>query len=486
MNTVKNNTYSKRWLILFTVVSATFMSTLDGSIINVALPDMSIKLNAPMASIEWVVTGFLITILATILIFGRLGDIKGKTKMFRFGVILFSVGSLLCGLTNSLTFLIAARSLQAIGAAATMATNQGIITQVFPANERGSALGIVGTFVALGGMAGPPLGGFIISIASWKYIFLINVPIGIIVFLISLKIFPQSTKVADEKFDIKGSILFIVFAVLMFGALVHGQTIGYKNPAMISAFIISIIAFILFIYSEKKEKYPLLQLDIFSNSLFSISIICGFVSFVSISASNIILPFYFEDAMSLSPSVTGLYMMVSPIVLSVVAPLSGHLSDRIGSEVLTLIGLVLTSVGLFLISTLTQNSAIIMIVVFIIIMTLGNGMFQSPNNSLIMSTVSKDKLGIAGSVNALVRNLGFVLGTSLSTLLLYNRMSHKIGYRVIDYVKGRSDVFMYGMKYVYICACALCIFGAIITAFRLFSSKKESEQILDNISNKNA
>ncbi|MEY8001257.1 MFS transporter [Clostridium sp. Mt-5] len=475
MNNTNNKTYDKRWIILFTVVSATFMSTLDGSIVNVALPDMSAKLHVAMAGIEWVVTGFLITILATILIFGRLGDIKGKTKVFRFGVILFTVGSLLCGLTNSLPFLIAARSIQAVGAAATMATNQGIITQVFPANERGSALGIIGTSVALGGMTGPPLGGFIVSAASWKYIFLINVPIGIIVFIMSIKIFPKSDKVLDEKLDGKGSFLFMISIILMFGALVQGQSIGYNNPIMISSFIVSLIAFVIFIIVETKIKLPLLQLGIFKNSLFSISIICGFISFVAISASNIILPFYFQDTMKLSPASTGLYMMVSPVVLSIVAPLSGHLSDKIGSEVLTLIGLFFTSLGLFFISSLSEKSPLIMIVIYIVIMTIGNGMFQSPNNSLIMSTVPRNKLGIAGSVNALVRNLGFVVGTSFSTLLLYNRMSYKMGYRVIDYVKGRDNVFMYGMRWVYISAAILCLIGALITAFRLYTSEKDKK-----------
>lgn len=472
MNKTENEIYKKRWIILFTVLSATFMATLDGSIVNVALPDMSAKLNVNMAGIEWVVTSFLITIAATILIFGRLGDIKGKTKIFKFGVVLFTLGSLLCGFTNSLPVLVAARVIQAVGASATMATSQGIITQVFPQNERGRALGVLGTFVALGAMAGPPLGGMIVSAMSWKYIFLINVPIGIVVFILTIKVFPKPTTVLNEKLDVKGAFLFTVAIILLFGALVQGQTIGYDNPAIISAFVIAVIAFVVFIIVEGRMEVPLLQLKIFNNSLFSISIVCAFISFIAISASNIILPFYFQDTLKLSPASTGFYMMVSPIVLAVVAPFSGYLSDKIGSEILTLMGLSLTSFGLFLISTLNQKSSIIMLMMYIVIMTIGNGMFQSPNNSLIMSTVSKDKLGIAGSVNALIRNLGFVMGTSLATLLLYNRMSYKVGYRVIDYIKGRDDVFIYGMKYVYLSAAVMCAVGMIITALRLYNSKK--------------
>lgn len=472
LNSKQNEIYKKRWIILFTVLSATFMSTLDGSIVNVALPNMAVNLKVGMAGVEWVVTSFLITVAATILIFGRIGDIKGKTKVFSFGVVLFTIGSLLCGFTNSLLVLVIARVIQAIGASATMATNQGIITQVFPGNERGRALGVLGTFVALGSMAGPPLGGFIVSALSWKYIFLINVPIGIAVFIMTMKVFPKSNKVINEKVDRRGAALFMIATVAFFGAIVQGQTTGYNNPVMIGAFIVSFAAFVAFIIIEKRIKMPLLDLSIFSNSLFSISIICAFISFVAISASNIILPFYFQDTLKFSAAVTGMFMMVSPIVLSIVAPFSGYLSDKIGSEILTLIGLIFTSLGLFLISSLNEKSSVAFLLIYIVVMTMGNGMFQSPNNSLVMSTVPKSKLGIAGSVNALIRNLGFVLGTSVSTLILYNRMSVKVGHRVTDYIVGRDDVFMYGMKFVYICAGSLCVFGAIITAFRLYNSKK--------------
>jgi EmrB/QacA subfamily drug resistance transporter len=479
LNKKENEIHKKRWMILFTVLSATFMATLDGSIVNVALPNMSDKLNVSMASIQWVVTSFLIAIVATILIFGRLGDIKGKTKIFKFGVIVFTLGSLLCGLTDSLLVLVVARVIQAIGAAATMANNHGIITQVFPKNERGRALGLLGTFVALGAMAGPPLGGMIVSAISWEYIFLINVPIGIMVFILSMKIFPKTSAVKREKFDFKGTFLFTVATVLLFGALVQGQTTGYSNPGMVSAFIIAVIAFAVFIRVESKIKWPLLYLKIFSNSLFSISIVCALISFIAISASNIILPFYFQYTLKLSPASTGFFMMVSPIVLSVVAPFSGYLSDKIGSEILTLIGLILTSLGLLLISTLNEKSSIIILMTYIVVMTIGNGMFQSPNNSLVMSTVPKDKLGIAGSINALIRNLGMVLGTSLATLLLYNRMSSKSGYRVVDYIKGRDDIFIYGMKCVYIAASVLCVVGVFITALRLYNSKKNKKSDTD-------
>lgn len=475
MEKTEEKIYKNRWLILFNVVMMTFMSCLDSSIINVALPVMSKQLSVSMAEIEWVVTSYLIVISSSILIFGRLGDIKGKTKIFKFGIILFTLGSLLCGISINLPMLVISRCVQAIGAAGAMATNQGIIAQVFPVNERGRALGITGTFVALGTMIGPPLGGFIVSVVSWKYIFLINLPIGLITFIIGIRILPSSQKAVDEKLDIKGALLFATSIVILFASLIQGHTMGYKNPIILGGFIVSIIAMILFIVVERRTEMPMLQLSIFNNKLFSLSIFCGFTSFIAIAASNIIQPFYLQDVIKMSPSVTGLLMMVYPIILSVVAPISGYLSDKIGSEFLTFLGLSLTSVGLFLMSTLSANSSVWTLVIFIAVMSLGNGLFQSPNNSLIMSTVPKNKLGIAGSVNALVRNLGMVVGVSLATTLLYNRMSEKIGYHVVSYVQGREEVFVYGMKYVYITAGGICVLGAILTAIRLYNRKIRSK-----------
>lgn len=475
MNNVDNNLNKNRWVILFTIVAMIFMCCLDSSIINVALPIMARNLSVTMSSIELVVTSYLIIISATILIFGRLGDMKGKTNIFRFGIAIFTLGSLLCGLSNSLTLLVISRVVQAIGAAATMATSQGIITQVFPSNERGRALGISGSFVALGTMVGPPLGGFIVSAFSWKYIFLINVPIGIITFFMSIKNFPKSNRRKEEKLDFKGAVLFSLAVVILFGAINKGQEYGYSNPLILGAFILTVVLVVVFIKVEKKVEMPLLNLEIFNNRLFSISVFCAFISFIAISSTSIIQPFYLQDVLKLTPAVTGVFMMVYPLILTIVAPISGRLSDKIGSEFLTFVGLIFISIGLFLMATLNEHSTLWVIAIFIALMSLGNGLFQSPNTSLIMSTVTKDKLGIAGSINALVRNLGMICGISLSTTLLYTRMSHKIGYHVTNFVQGREDVFIYGMRGVYICAAFICILGAIFTGVRLYKKRSIKE-----------
>jgi MFS family permease len=259
----------------------------------------------------------------------------------------------------------------------------------------------------------------------------------------------------------------MLFVIPLFVALGQGLNRGFTDPYILFGFIVAAISFITFILVESKRQDPLLQLDMFKNRLFSLSIFCGYITFIAIFCSNIIQPFYLQNVMAFTPQHAGLILMIYPLILTVVAPISGTLSDKIGSEILTFIGLSLVSAGLLLMSTLNEHSSILSLMLFTAIMSMGMGLFQSPNNSLIMSTVEKNKLGIAGSINALIRNLGMVCGIALATTLLYSRMSDKIGYRVTDFVEGRNDAFIYGMQTVYITAAVICAVGTILTLIRL-------------------
>lgn len=465
--------YKNKGLILINIVILTFMACLDGSIVNVALPVMANSFKVGMNSISIIVSVYLIAISGTILIFGRLGDTLGAIKIFKFGIVVFTLGSLLCALANSLGFLIFARIIQAIGAAGFMATNQGILTRVFPAGERGRALGITGSFVALGTLVGPPLGGFIVDVVSWKYIFLINLPIGLFAFIFGTKILPEDEQMDKARFDYKGAILFLVFIVSLFTALIVGEKAGFSKPYILGAFALAIISFILFLRVESREQSPILQLGIFKNQLFSLSILCGFLLFISINVSSIIMPFYLQDVVKQTPAVAGLYMMIYPLVLFVVSPVSGHISDKIGSEVLTFLGLVVYGTSFFMLSTLTQHFNSIKFILFVAIMALGNGMFQSPNNSLVMSSVPRNMVGIAGSINALIRNFGLVVGVSFSTLVLYGVMSSRLGYSVTTFVNGKEADFVYAMSIAFICAGIIALIGAVLTALRLIAKRRK-------------
>lgn len=467
METGNKDVYKIRWMILAVVVLLPFMATLDSTIVNVALPVMVNVFSVTMSSIQLIVICYLITIVSTILFFGRLGDIIGKSIVFNVGLLVFTAGSLLCGLSVNLIFLVLSRIVQAVGASAAMANNQGIITQVFPENERGRALGISGTFLALGTMIGPPLGGFIVSYLSWNYIFLINVPIGLTAAIVGFRILPRRLTKKSEGIDFIGAALSGASVIFLFYSLVKGETIGYGNSIIIGSFAIAILLFIIFIFVEKRLKYPLLDLSIFKNSLFSVGILCTFISYMSINSNNIVQPFYLENVMKITPSLTGIIMMTYPIILTLISPFSGYLSDRIGSEFLTFLGLVLIGAGMSLMATLNQNSAVWLMCIYISVMAVGNGLFLPPNNSLVMSSAPADKLGIAGSVNAFIRNLGQSSGVAVSTLLLYSLMSLKMGKKVLGYVEGRNDVFIFGMRYVYIMDALICVSGVVLTAVRL-------------------
>lgn len=213
-----NNHPNNKWIVLFVVVAMTFMATLDSSIVNVTLPVMSKNLEVPLSSIEWVIASYSIIICSTILFFGRLGDMIGKTKVFQCGSVVFTLGSLLCGVSHSFISLIIFRFIQGIGGAAYMANNHGIITEIFPREERGKALGILTTAVALGTMIGPPVGGIIASALNWHYVFLINIPIGVIVFIIGIKYLPR-IKRDSQKLDIAGAALQFLGISLFFWCL---------------------------------------------------------------------------------------------------------------------------------------------------------------------------------------------------------------------------------------------------------------------------
>ncbi|MBV7272951.1 MFS transporter [Clostridiaceae bacterium UIB06] len=468
--------YNRRWIILVVVLLGTLMATLDSSIVNVALPYMASELSVGLDTIQWVVTSYLIVISAFVLIFGRIADIIGKSLVYQYGFLLFTFGSLLCGISKTVGFLVISRIIQAVGAAMTMSSNQGIIAATFPQNERGRALGLSATTVAVGTMLGPPIGGIMVELFSWQSIFLINIPIGILGYLAGRKVLPREEKrLGDTSFDMKGAVVFIIFIVSLFWAMLSGEKLGWSNHLIFSSAAISLISMVLFYFIEKNTTRPMLEFSMFENKLFDLSIFCAFVSFVAIFCNNIIQPFYLEYIMNINPAKAGMLMMIFPISAGSIAPVSGYLSDKIGSEILTILGLFFTTTGLILVGFLNTNSTYFDIVIRVAILGLGNGLFQSPNNAIVMSLVPRDKLGIAGSINALVRNMGMVFGIAFSVALLYNRMSAKIGYRVTSFVTGRHDVFIYAMRVVYMAAASICAVGMILTVVRMIKRSRVND-----------
>ncbi|WP_172254576.1 MFS transporter [Saccharibacillus deserti] len=463
----------RRWRILIILNLFTFMATLDGSIVNVALPSISSNLGLQLGHAQWVSSIYLMAICSFILLFGRLGDIFGKIRIFRIGTIVFVVGSLLCGLSGSLATLIAARIVQAIGASMTMANSQGIVTDIFPSNERGKALGFVGTFVSLGSIAGPGIGGLMVSSLGWESIFWINVPLGLIAILLGAKLLPSDLRTVKRSVDGGGSLLFAGFVVSLVAAILLGQEIGYGDWRILGLFAVASAAFAMFLWRESRIDEPMLNPGLFRNPNFSLSILCGFLVFVSMFCYNIIAPFYLQSILGLSPSSAGWMMMLYPLVMVVVAPLSGAMSDRFGSEWLTFIGLLLMVGAQAGLASLHEGSPLAVVGGCIALLGLGGGLFQSPNNSLVMSTVPRPQLGIAGSVNSLIRNLGMVTGIAVATTTLFGVMSDRAGYRVTGLIPDRPDIFLDGMHVVFTVSACICVVGALLTGWRLLGRRRQ-------------
>ncbi|MGG5357895.1 MULTISPECIES: MFS transporter [unclassified Enterococcus] len=471
----ENATVQKnRWWILIAVGMFTFMSTLDSSIVNVALPTISSDLSVPMNQTEWIVSIYLMVICSCLLLFGKVGDSFGKIKTFRIGTVIFLIGSLLCGFNHSLNFLLFARVVQALGASMTMATNTGITTEIFPMSERGRALGMIGAFVSLGAITGPGIGGIILSHFSWSYIFWINIPIGLITLFIGEKFLPKDITKSGKSIDYLGFTAFSAAILSFFGGIFLGQEFGFASLLVLLLFAAAIIAFLIFIWIEKREASPLIRFDIFKNKAFSLGLLTAVLIFSSNFFVNVVIPFYLQEARGLTPSLAGMLMMVFPLMMVIGAPLSGYLTDKIGSRPLILMGLTLLSLTQMMYIFMSETTPIWYYVLATGIMGFGNALFQSPNNTVVMSSVSTNELGVAGSMNSFARNFGMVIGIALATTVLYDAMSAAYGQRVTTYIAHRPDVFIFGMRVAFFCSFLLCIAAFLLTIFRKIEQKPKT------------
>ena len=417
LETIKSSP-NYRWYVLATVAIGTFMATLDSSIVNVALPTISGQFHSDLSTLQWVVSAYLLTITSLLPVFGRIADMFGRKRVYALGFIIFTLGSVLCGFAQNIWFLVGTRVLQAVGASMLMSNSAAIITSIFPPKERGKALGLTGTVVALGSLTGPALGGIIIGLTSWRSIFFINLPIGIIGYAAVLLILPNDVPSNEkERFDFTGAFTFTFGMIAVLLGITNGEAWGWSSVPVLSSLVLGMTSLIFFIMTERKVEHPMINLSLFRNRPFLIGNLSGGLSFVAMFANNMLLPFYLQGILNYKPSQVGLMLMVFPMVMAIVAPVSGHASDKFGPMILTTSGLVINALGLFYFSTLPTTASFIQIIPGPMLMGLGAGMFQSPNNSSVMSSVPPQKLSIAGGINSLVRNLGMVIGIALSVSL---------------------------------------------------------------------
>jgi MFS family permease len=328
--------------------------------------------------------------------------------------------------------------------------------------------------VALGTLTGPSLGGFLTNIYGWPSIFLINIPIGILGGALSLYSIPLNRpQKRIHAFDEAGSITFVFGVVLLFFALLSLPEQKYPSVLLWSLFIIALLLLAAFVYIQKVAVFPLIQLELFNNPVFSLGISSAYISFLTMTSVTILIPFYLQDFRGLNPMDSGLIMTAYPISLAVVAPLSGCLSDIIGYGWLTTGGLLINTIGLISLATLTPVSPLWSVFGRLMLMGVGMGMFQSPNNSSIMSSAPKEHLGVASSINNLVRNLGMISGITFATTLFSLRMN-----RISAQLPPEKALlyFVPIMTGVFAIAAIISGIGVVLTLFRTHK-KSEIERV---------
>jgi EmrB/QacA subfamily drug resistance transporter len=404
----------EKWWVMVGISLGILMYTIDTSIVNIALPTLVEKLHTDFATVQWVGLSYVLVVTAFVLGAARLGDMYGKKPLYLGGLIVFTISSLLCGLAPSIETLIGARALQGLGAVMISALGAAIIAETFPLAERGKALGIIGAVVSLGIALGPSVGGVLVGAAGWRSIFMVNLPIGILASLVVNKYVPNIRKnQSGQRFDFWGSLIISVVLVCFSLGMTEGQRQGFLSVVPLGLLLFSALSLVGFIAIESRLAQPMLDLSLFRNQIFSLSLLTGWLVFMALGGSSLLIPFFLQLVMHYPIGHIGLLMAVTPVIGGLISPLAGNLSDRFGTRSIMLIGLILMILGCLAISTLNAQMGDLDYLLRVIPLGLGWGIFQSPNNGAILSAVPTQRLGIASGLLSLTRTLGQTTGLPL-------------------------------------------------------------------------
>ncbi len=457
----------RKWWVLGAVMVGTFMGPLDGSVVNIALPTLTRFFAVDITTVEWVVLAYLLAISTFLLTFGRLGDIVGLKPLYLTGFAVFAAGSAACAIAWSIWALVAFRVVQAVGAGMLFAVGPAIITRAFPAAERGRALGFVGISVSAGLALGPTLGGLLIAAGGWRLVFLINLPIGVVAFALALRVL-SADKPHAQKFDPFGAVFSFLTLFPLLLALSKGETWGWGSPLVVALLAAAVIGGIVFVVAETRVAQPVLDLTLFRARLFSASVLSALASYMVTASVMFLMPFYLMETRGFSVAYAGLLLTPVPAAMALLGPVSGALSDRIGSRFLSTMGLLVSGAGVIAFTGLGRETGILGILVRLLLVGIGMSLFQSPNSSALMGSVPRNRLGIASGMVATARNVGMVLGVSLSALVLAVR---EPGYLrelsgTLTPEIAAKEAFLNAAHDAFWLAAGMCVLGAFASLVR--------------------
>jgi EmrB/QacA subfamily drug resistance transporter len=410
---------NSRWWTLAAMCFALFMLMLDNTVVNVALPSIQRDLHASLASLEWTVNAYTLTLAVLLVTGGRLGDIFGRRRMFLFGVVVFGVSSLAIGFSPDDTVLVAFRAVQGIGAAFMMPATLSIITQAFPPEQRGTAIGTWAGVSALALAIGPVVGGFLTEDVSWRAIFFINPPIAVIAVAMTLFATRESRdETVGRTVDFAGIGTLTVGLTALVLALVEANTWHWGSAAVISLLVLAAIALPAFVAIERRVAAPMVDFTFFRTRTYVGANVVAFLISFAMFAQFFFLTLYLQNILHYSPLETGVRFLPSTVLIIITAPLAGRLADRVGSRPLMTIGLLIVSASLVIESRLTAHSGYGLLLPGFVLMGLGMGLVMSPMSTAAMNAVDRTKAGAASGVLSMTRMVGSTFGVAVMGALV--------------------------------------------------------------------
>ncbi|MEM0362947.1 MAG: MFS transporter [Sulfolobaceae archaeon] len=463
-------------LALLVVVLGTLMSAIDTTIVILAIPSIAQDLHTNLFLIIWVIILYLLVIAVFTTQLGRLGDIYGRARFYNIGFAIFTLGSILCGAAPSALFLVAFRGIQGLGAAMMQANSGAIIADIFPPNQRGRAYGYTSIGWNTGATLGIVLGGFITTFIGWRYIFYINVPIGIVAIILGLKYIKSYTRI-KVKLDIRGMItLLAALSFLVYGAAdIAGEGVRLLNIFFISIGLILLLAFIVI---EKNQEFPIIDLKVFrSNRVFTYSLLSSFLQTTGYLATTFIIIMYLQGIRGLSPFYASLLLVPGYVLASLVAPFTGRLSDKIGARIPATIGIGLMIVAILIYLNLSLFTPLYVIMIASVIGGLGSSLFFPANNSAIMANAPRAFYGGASGVARTLSNIGTLLSYTIAISVASVTVSREVAFEVFlgtsNLIGGVAASFLVGLKSAFYVSLGILVIALVFSALRGKEARSE-------------
>ena len=464
--------FAYKWIALSVTTIGSLMAAIDSTIVILGLPTMMTELHASLIQMIWVIMGYILVSTVFLLTFGRVADMFGRVRMYNLGFVVFTIGSVLCGLSLTATQLIMSRLVQGSGAAMMMVNSVAILTEAFPAQERGRALGINAITWAAGGVLGPVLGGLILNAGSWRWIFFINLPIGLVGALWGyLALRELSVRGSAEKFDLPGAATFSLSLIALLLALTLGIEFSWTSLPILFLFGAFALLLALFFWWERRPQFPVLDFSLFKARLYRFSVLAAMIQALALFAVNFLVIFYLQVVRGNDPLKAALLLIPLPLVTSVMAPFSGWVADRIGSRLPATLGLLIQAAALVWFTRLTPSTPYLQISANLALMGIGGGLFYPPNTSAAMTASPKARLGVASATLATLRQAGMVTSFALSLAVAAGSLPRQVMLQLfvgtqVTLGSQIMQTFVIGMQRAFTLSVILCLFAAAISFVR--------------------